>query len=134
MQLFLIPPLILESGYFLQNEFFTKHLSLILLYAVIGTLLNTVAIGVSLWVFDFSSLYRYHFNLLDCIMFASLIGNVDPVAVLSIFDDVGVNETLYMLVFGESVLNDVSFVYNTFCNIIFCLCFLSFTLVKRVES
>lgn len=76
---------------------------------MLGTLLNTVAIGASLWAFDFASIYQYHFSLLDCLLFASLIGNVDPVAVLSIFDDVGVNETLYMLVFGESVLNDVCY-------------------------
>ncbi len=37
--------------------------------------------------------------------YSSLIVSVDPVAVLAIFQEVGVNTDLYFLVFGESLLN-----------------------------
>ena len=42
---------------------------------------------------------------IDTIVFAALISAVDPVAVLAIFQEVGVNKDLYYLLFGESLLN-----------------------------
>lgn len=49
-------------------------------------------------------------------MFGSLISAVDPVATLAIFQAIDVDPTLYMLVFGESVLNDAIAIvlYRTF--------------------
>ena len=41
----------------------------------------------------------------ECLVFSSLISAVDPVAVLAIFQEVGINKDLYFLVFGESLLN-----------------------------
>jgi solute carrier family 9 (sodium/hydrogen exchanger), member 8 len=49
-------------------------------------------------------------------IFGSLISAVDPVATLAIFHAIDVDPTLYMLVFGESVLNDAIAIvlYRTF--------------------
>ena len=48
----------------------------------------------------------YQFTMVESFAFGSLISAVDPVATLAIFHALDVDQVLYMLVFGESVLND----------------------------
>ena len=48
----------------------------------------------------------YEFTVVESFAFGSLISAVDPVATLAIFHSLDVDEVLYMLVFGESILND----------------------------
>ncbi|KAL9644486.1 hypothetical protein ABK040_009351 [Willaertia magna] len=105
--LFLIPPIVFEAGYSLNTSFFFRYFILILVYAVLGTLLNALCVSFTLWGFSFiPGLYSYSFELLEFLLFGALIAAVDPVAVLAVFSDVEVNETLNILVLGESVLND----------------------------
>lgn len=76
-------------------------------YAVLGTLWNVLGIGLSLYgvcLLAHGSLGDV--SLLHCLLFGSLIAAVDPVAVLSVFQEMHVNEQLHILVFGESLLND----------------------------
>lgn len=54
-------------------------------------------------------------SVVESFAFGSLISAVDPVATLAIFHAIEVDQVLYMLVFGESVLNDaVSIVLTTY--------------------
>ena len=48
----------------------------------------------------------YQFTVVESFAFGSLISAVDPVATLAIFHSLNVDTVLYMLVFGESILND----------------------------
>eukprot|EP00761_Pharyngomonas_kirbyi_P013824 gb/GECH01013853.1/.p1 GENE.gb/GECH01013853.1/~~gb/GECH01013853.1/.p1 ORF type:complete len:581 (+),score=104.72 gb/GECH01013853.1/:1-1743(+) len=97
--LFLLPPIIFESGYNLHKGNFFKNIGSIMSFAVLGTLISSVFIGCFIYLFDL-------LPLIDSLIFGALISSVDPVATLAIFQALDVPPTLYMLVFGESVLND----------------------------
>ncbi|XP_059474153.1 Na(+)/H(+) exchanger protein 2-like isoform X2 [Neocloeon triangulifer] len=104
--LYMLPPIILDAGYFMPNRLFFDHLGTILLFAVVGTIFNVITIGMSLWAVGQSGLFEFETPVLDMMLFGSLISAVDPVAVLAVFEEIHVNEILYIVVFGESLLND----------------------------
>ncbi|KAF6017411.1 nhx-2 [Bugula neritina] len=103
---FLLPPIILDAGYFMPNRAFFNNIGTILLYAVIGTCWNAASIGLTLWGITSLGLTSSEIPLLHCLVFSSLISAVDPVAVLAVFEEIHVNEQLHIVVFGESLLND----------------------------
>lgn len=103
----LLPPIILESSYSLYDKTFFNNISTVALYAVVGTLLNVFFVGSSLFLVERMGWFgRADIPLVECFTFSTLISAVDPVAVLAIFQELGVNKALYFLVFGESLFND----------------------------
>mmetsp|Transcript_8494 Transcript_8494/g.25156 ORF Transcript_8494/g.25156 Transcript_8494/m.25156 type:complete len:789 (-) Transcript_8494:2739-5105(-) len=104
----MLPPIIFEAALSIDKKAFRRDLFPILLFAGVGTAVSSIAIG---WmVHHVSNLGANGTNLpwLDSLVFGSLISSIDPVATLSILAGVGVSQTdtLYTLVFGESLLND----------------------------
>ncbi|XP_034553592.1 sodium/hydrogen exchanger 1 isoform X2 [Notolabrus celidotus] len=106
----LLPPIILDAGYFLPIRPFMENLGTILMFAVVGTLWNAFFIGGLLYAvcqIQPNNPSRLHsLELLPCLLFGSIISAVDPVAVLAVFEEIHINELLHILVFGESLLND----------------------------
>ncbi|XP_025788536.1 sodium/hydrogen exchanger 2 [Puma concolor] len=115
--LYLLPPIVLDAGYFMPTRPFFENIGTIFWYAVVGTLWNSIGIGVSLFgICQIEAFGLSDITLLQNLLFGSLISAVDPVAVLAVFENIQVNEQLYILVFGESLLNDAVTVvlYNLF--------------------
>ena len=115
---YLLPPIIMDAAFAIYNKVFLHNFPIIVLYAVVGTLLNTFTIGGSLLLVQHLGGFSLpnetstgngeptHLDPLNMFTFSALISAVDPVAVLAIFQEIGVNAGLYFMVFGESLLND----------------------------
>lgn len=104
--IYLLPPIIFDAGYFMPIRSFFDNVGSVLLLAVVNTAFNTVCIGFSLFAVSYWGWIGRSLSLLHCLIFSALISAVDPVAVISVFEEVHVNQMLYIIVFGESLLND----------------------------
>lgn len=130
--LFLLPTIVGDAGYFMPARLFFDNLGAILMYAVVGTLWNAFCTGFCLYAAKLLGVIgqlqgqsplvqtgagppacpclctdeRVQADLMDFLLFGALISAVDPVAVLAVFEEVHINDTLFIIVFGESLLND----------------------------
>lgn len=102
----LLPPIILNSGYELEREHFFKNLGFILVFAFLGTAVSAVVIGGLVYLVNVLSLNHLHMSGIECLMMGSILSSTDPVTVLAIFSQLGVDPKLYAIIFGESMLND----------------------------
>uniref|UniRef100_A0A8C9MHH2 Sodium/hydrogen exchanger n=1 Tax=Serinus canaria TaxID=9135 RepID=A0A8C9MHH2_SERCA len=126
--LYLLPPIILEEGYFMPTRPFFENFGSILWWSVLGSLLSSFGIGLSLYgVCQIEAFGLSDLSLLQNLLFGSMISAVDPVAALVVFEEASVNEQLYMMIFGESLLNDgiTVVLYNIF---------IAFTQMHRYEE
>lgn len=103
--LFLLPSIIFESGFSLQKTPFFKNIGPILLFAVLGTLVSFAFVGLSLYGLGQAGASPA-MTLKESMTTGALLSATDTVAVLAIFQALNVDPQLYMVVFGESVLND----------------------------
>jgi len=98
--LFLLPIIIFETGFSLPKIHFFKNLPSILILATFGTVI----------AFSFTGLGIYLVGAIKDIKGALIISGIgcatDPVATLAIFKALDVEPVLYMIVLGESILND----------------------------
>eukprot|EP00039_Didymoeca_costata_P011351 m.158917 g.158917 ORF g.158917 m.158917 type:complete len:602 (+) comp15144_c0_seq1:203-2008(+) len=101
----LLPPIIFFAGYDLKQKHFFRNIGAILTYAFLGTTISCFATGLLLMVYN-KYIDDLGLSLADSLSFGAFISATDPVTVLAIYHDLHVDNTLYALVFGESVMND----------------------------
>ncbi|XP_062384094.1 sodium/hydrogen exchanger 2-like [Sardina pilchardus] len=115
--LYMLPPIVLENGYFMPTRPFFENVGTVMWYAVVGSLWNSIGIGLSLYaICQIEAFGVQDINLQENLLFASIISAVDPVAVINVFQDISVNEQLYIVIFAEGLFNDAVTVvlYNMF--------------------
>jgi NhaP-type Na+/H+ or K+/H+ antiporter len=86
-------------------------LGTILVYAVLGTVISISFIGVALFYLGKKG-YIDAFGFTESLAYGALISATDPVCILAAFKEYTTDPNFFLLVFGESVLNDaVSMVF-----------------------
>jgi sodium/hydrogen exchanger 8 len=98
----LLPPIIFEGGFCLQRVVFFKNIVMIFSLAFIGAFYSTFVVSGIMY---YASKLFLPLSFLESLIFGSLISSTDPVTVLSLLPS-NVDRRLYMLLFGESALND----------------------------
>jgi CPA1 family monovalent cation:H+ antiporter len=96
-----IPTLIFESAFNLDARQVGRNILPILTLAVPGLILSTAMIGAFMWLVT-------PFDLIVSLLLGAILSATDPVAVISIFKQLGVPERLTVLVEGESLFNDAT--------------------------
>ena len=76
----------------------------IMLFSTISVVLSTVIIGYA--SFYLLNAFGLEVNLINAMLFGSLISPTDPIAVLSILKSAGVSKSLETKIAGESLFND----------------------------
>ncbi len=96
-----LPTLIFESGLNLNARQLIKDIGPVLALAIPALLISTFLIGSGIW-------FLLSIDFTIALVFGALISATDPVAVVSLFKELGTPERLTTLVEGESLLNDAT--------------------------
>ena len=102
----LLPPIILASGYELHQANFFRNIGTILTFAFAGTLISAVVLGLILFLWTRLNLDGLDISFLEAISVGATLSATDPVTILAIFNTYKVDPKLYIVIFGESILND----------------------------
>lgn len=102
---FLLPALLFEAAFHLNVESFRKNAGPILTFAGLGTVVAVlVTASASYGLLAATGLRELPWS--HAFLFAAIIAATDPISVLALFKEAGVDKRLYVIVEGESLLND----------------------------
>src|SRR5215467_2995975 len=96
-----LPSLIFESAFNLDARELRDNIGPVLMLAVPGLLLSTLAIGLIVWA-------AAGIPLISSLLLGAILSATDPVAVIAVFRRLGAPLRLRVLVEGESLFNDAT--------------------------
>ncbi len=102
--LFLLPPIMFQIGFSMNAATFLRNIVTINFYSILGTFISSFVFSVLLY-FSLGYIGLQH-DYIDCLQFGTIISAIDPVATISIFKSMRINDRIYMIIFGESTLNN----------------------------
>ncbi len=100
---------VFEAALGINKRSFNRHIVPILIYAVVGTLIAT---WLTAFILHHGTKLMGQFcqtiPYVESLTFGALISSIDPIAVLSVLSNMGMTDTdtIYVIIFGESLLND----------------------------
>jgi monovalent cation:H+ antiporter, CPA1 family len=100
-----LPGLLFEAAYHLKSDEFWRNKFAIIMLAVPGVIVS-IALTALLVIAAGSAGSLTTVGWRQALVFAALIAATDPVAVVALFRELGVDRRLQVLVEGESLLND----------------------------
>ena len=103
--LVLLPPIIFEMGYTVNKGRFFENAIPILSFAIFGTVITSLIMSLGIYSLGMAG-WIYRLDLVESVVYGSLLAAIDPVITLAIFQALKVNPQLYIMAFGESMLND----------------------------
>ncbi|MEN9920602.1 MAG: hypothetical protein RL538_495 [Candidatus Parcubacteria bacterium] len=102
----LLPTLIFESAYNINARRMVEDAPIIMILAVIGLVVSTVAIAGALYFL--LAFLGLPVPFMVTLLFGALISATDPVAVLALFKEYGAPRRLSLIFEGESLFNDAT--------------------------
>jgi CPA1 family monovalent cation:H+ antiporter len=102
----LVPPLIFEATLNMRWEHLRRNLAPILLLAIVGTTAGAFIVATIITIAGDTLVPELNIAFAATFAFGALISATDPVAVISLFRELGVARRLSILVEGESLFND----------------------------
>ena len=101
ISLLLLPPLLFDAALAIDTRRMLDDVAPVILLAVVAVCVTTFAVGFALAPLGIAP-------LVVCLLLGAIVSTTDPLAVLSIFRDVGAPSRLVRIVEGESLFNDAA--------------------------
>ncbi len=95
----LLPPILFQEALHLEIDGLKEEADTVFSLAILGTIIMNLTISLAVW-------WLLGFSPIEALIFGILISPTDPVSVIRVFHNLGVNRSFRIIVSGESLFND----------------------------